>query len=406
VQGGDPYLTVDNKTYSCENNRMGEYAFANTNLEKFRFPAGIVTVDSTIFKGSENLNSIQFDKLPAGMTTQAAKNLFGENQKNGIIAINNTGTASNVTNLVFLNDVESEVVLVDKYNYDSDVKLSVGKCTFTKEFSKETKKGESKGWETIMLPFIPTEIRGKNLRGNEAFLVPFGSDKNAFTGKGLDLVLNFWMKKLNPDGEFVNITFDEIEANVPYLISMPNNTTDYGNTYNISGDVQFIANAAAGETVALNEKADPGILTGKYYDFSATFKAFTDVSVYVLNAAGSSFDLITGEEFNERANKVNAFEGYAVAHPQYQGVKSFRFDEAPSIPSDIEEIMMNREDENGFFIHSTSNGIRIVSNVNKAIQIHSIEGRLIANEYIYEGENFVALPKGIYLIERQKVVVY
>ncbi|MEG1523380.1 MAG: hypothetical protein RR455_13115, partial [Bacteroidales bacterium] len=178
-------------------------------------------------------------------------------------------------------------------------------------------------------------------------------------------------------------------------------------TYNIQGDVQFIAYAPTESSIELNETTELKTIAGETFDMAATFKNRTDIKdAYVLNAEGTSFDLIS--TITQKQDTINAFEAYAIAHPAYKGVRSLSINQRPNIPSGLRDIMMNGADgeEKEFIIKKAANGIRIVSNVNKAIQIHSIEGRLIAKEYIYEGENFVALPKGIYLIERQKVVVY
>ncbi|MEG2179918.1 MAG: leucine-rich repeat domain-containing protein [Bacteroidales bacterium] len=408
--GGDPYLTLNRTSYTTSENNLGKYAFANTGLEAFHFPANIAAVEANIFTACRDLNYIVFETLPGGMNINDVKSLLDESQPNGIIAINsnNPGNNSNIANVVFANDKNATVELTDKFNYVSHVKLSLESCTFTKHFSKATKDGETRGWETIILPFKPTEIRGYNRRGVEAFLVPFNEnekDEAEFDGQGL-LVLNFWLRKLTPTG-FVDVTFHEIEPNTPYIISMPNSPKDYNNTYNIQGDVQFIAYAPTESSIELNETTELKTIAGETFDMAATFKNRTDIKdAYVLNAEGTSFDLIS--TITQKQDTINAFEAYATAHPAYKGVRSLSINQRPNIPSGLRDIMMNGADgeEKEFIIKKAANGIRIVSNVNKAIQIHSIEGRLIAKEYIYEGENFVALPKGIYLIERQKVVVY
>lgn len=409
-EGGDPYLTLNGTPYTTSANNFGKYAFANTGLEAFHFPANITTVETNMFKNCQDLNYIVFETLPSGMAINDAKSLLNESQPNGIIAINsyNDGTNENVPNVVFANDKNATVELTDKYNYVSHVKLSLESCTFTKYFSKETKDGDCRGWETIILPFKPTEIRGFNRRGKEAYLVPFNEgekDEVEFGGTEL-LVLNFWLRKLTKDG-FVDVTFHEIEPNTPYIISMPNSPMDYNNTYNIRGNVKFIANASEEESsILLNETTELTTMTGSTFDMSATYKNRTDLTnAYVLNAAGTSFDLIS--TITERKDTVNAFEAYAIVHSAYQGVKSLSINQA-NIPSGLREIMMNgaQGEEKEFIAMGVANGIRIVSTVDKVIRIHSIEGRMIANEYIYEGENFISLPKGIYLIDRQKIVVY
>lgn len=403
VSGGEPYLETGSKSYTTSTDNLGEYAFANTNLETFRFPSNIAEVNQNIFDKSTAMNCIAFDNLPNGMTANSVKQLLNEEQKNGIIIIGSNET-SDTPNVIFANDQSATVELQDKYNYVLNEKLSLSKCTFTKEFSKATKDGECRGWETIILPFKPTEIRGITLKKENVYLVPFESDESAFAGKK---VRYFWLRKLTTAG-FVDIKFNEIEPYTPYIISMPNNPTDYNNTWNIAGNVQFIAEAANDNSIELHPTTEPAIFDGGAFNMTATFKkqiGMTDV--YVVNKEGTALDLIT--TIKEKGNTIEAFEGYArVTNPAYAGIKRLPINDRLDVPSGIKDVMMNsmEKETHSFFIRNTSNGIHIVSNTDKNIRIYSIEGRLISTVYILEGDNYITLPKGIYLIEKQKAVVY
>ncbi|MEG1584251.1 MAG: leucine-rich repeat protein, partial [Anaerovorax sp.] len=408
IDGGSAYLIKDGIEYVSSANDMGQYAFANTNIETFRFPASIDTVHLNTFENSTDLNCIAFNSLPSNITDATeAKQLLPESQENGIIVINNHTGESGTANVIISNDQTSFVKLIDKKNYALNEKLSLASCSFTKVFSKETKKNESKGWETLILPFKPTEIRGFNKRKAEVFLVPFGSDRTPFEDKGLR-VLNFWLHELTPEG-FKAVKFEDMKAYTPYIISMPNNSDDYGDTYNIEGPVEFIANAVGNTKVELNETILPETTTGNQFDMSATFRKMTgNADVYVLNKEGSSFDIITS--FDDRTAedyRVDAFEAYVIAHPAFKGTKSFRIDGRPSIPSDIEQIMMNTdENKKELQIMTDPNGLRIRSKSDRSLQVYTIDGRIATDVYLYEGDNYISLPKGIYVIEREKAVVY
>lgn len=408
IDGGSAYLIKDGIEYVSSANDMGQYAFANTNIETFRFPASIDTVHLNTFENSTDLNCIAFNSLPSNITDATeAKQLLPESQENGIIVINNHTGGSRTANVIIANDQNSFVKLTDKKNYALNEKLSLASCSFTKVFSKETKKNESKGWETLILPFKPTEIRGFNKRKAEVFLVPFGSDRTPFEDKGLR-VLNFWLHELTPEG-FKAVKFEDIKAYTPYIISMPNNSDDYGDTYNIEGPVEFIANAVGNTKVELNETIQPETTTGNQFDMSATFRKMTgNADVYVLNKEGSSFDIITS--FDDRTAedyRVDAFEAYVIAHPAFKGTKSFRIDGRPSIPSDIEQIMMNTdENKKELQIMTDPNGLRIRSKSDRSLQVYTMDGRIATDVYLYEGDNYISLPKGIYVIEREKAVVY
>jgi hypothetical protein len=62
---------------------------------------------------------------------------------------------------------------------------------------------------------------------------------------------------------------------------------------------------------------------------------------------------------------------------------------------------------NNIFRYYSENGIlHIESNRTQQINIFAIDGRMIKTLQIVSGENQIALPKGIYIIEKQKVIVY
>ena len=401
--GGESYLQMNNKSYTTSADCLGEYAFANTNLETFRFPANISTVNQNIFENATELNCIAFVELPTGISANNAKQLLDTEQKNGIVIVG-TQETSDVSNVIFSNDQNASVELMDKYNFGLNEKLPLNKCTFTKNFSKATQDRECLGWETIILPFKPTEIRGTTLKKENVYLVPFDSDESAFEG---EKVRYFWLRELTTEG-FKDVKFENIEPYKPYIISMPNSPTDYNNTWNIVGDVLFIADAGQGNTIELYPTTEPAVFNGESFSLTATFKKKAQMAdVYVINKEGSAFDLIS--KVDGKNNSIDAFEAYAqITNPAYAGIARLPINGRLDVPSGIKDVMMNDTEKAGsnFVIRQTSNGLHIVSKVDKSIKIYSIEGRLISTERISEGDNYITLPKGIYLIEKLKAVVY
>ena len=87
---------------------------------------------------------------------------------------------------------------------------------------------ECRGWETLALPFDVQRIS----HVNNGMIAPFGTDNGESKP--------FWLCKLESTG-FVQT--DKIEANTPYIISMPNNPA-YADSYLLGGDVTFSAQNA------------------------------------------------------------------------------------------------------------------------------------------------------------------
>ena len=146
--------------------------------------------------------------------------------------------------------------------------MTAREVTYTRYFGQRSGYGEAAGWQTIVLPFQPTEIthtRGSGETAETVTLAPFGSDALA----GGD-ALPFWLYELASDGTYQPATV--IEANKPYLICMPNNDR-YPTENNISGDVRF---AAVDETSGITLQPTEGSL---------------------ITAPGTSFDLVPTYEW-------------------------------------------------------------------------------------------------------------
>lgn len=405
-KGGNAYLSANGITGITRDNDLGFSAFANSNIETFIFPETIEAIDSETFRNCKNLYSVTINRLPKNMDINSSEiqKLIGNPNSMVIIKDENlTNEPIDNANIIVTHNYNSRVKLEDKFNYVSDVTLLVGECSFTKHFSKRTLQGKSIGWETIILPFVPTEIWGTNKLGQTVRLLPFGSNE-----EGLLDVKNFWLRKLSTESEngMESIPLEGMKPNTPYLIAMPNDSEHFYDAYNIVGDVTFVAKTDGYSPIELQETKVPEIIEGKNYKLGATYRNLTNQTTqYVLNETGDAFVRVDVDR--ETLGNIYAFEAFAILPAGSQSVKRFNLDERPGIPSGLEAVMLkNYKGEKDFVVTTTSNGIRLVSKVDKPIIIRTIDGRIVATEYIYEGENFISLPKGIYLIDREKVVVY
>ena len=132
--------------------------------------------------------------------------------------------------------------------------------------------GTGSGWTTIVLPFDVDKVTV-----GEKEIDWFHSSSD--TGK------NFWLRELVSDGEG-SVTFgyvDELKANTPYIIAVPDNT--WGNKWDLTNKtLKFI-----GKKDANIEKDAETETNGDHYTFVGTTIRQTLTDVYALNNTGSTF---------------------------------------------------------------------------------------------------------------------
>jgi hypothetical protein len=168
--------------------------------------------------------------------------------------------------------------------------------SYTHTYTQVTAKGDCRGWETIALPFdVQTVTHAVN---GEA--VPFA----AYTSSGKR---PFWLCRLTEDG-FVDA--DKIEANTPYIISMPN-SPQYSPFYCLNGEVTF---SARNITVPVTE-LHPGSRGGASF-IPAFGKVTASPSVYVLNVGEERWGYAEGSLFDRDYRDVHPFEAYRTAPSQ------------------------------------------------------------------------------------------
>ena len=161
--------------------------------------------------------------------------------------------------------------------------------SYTHNYNMETG-GDGKGWETIALPFNVQTIKHR-INGE---IVPFASYSQNSNKKP------FWLYSFSGSG-FVRAS--SIQANTPYIIAMPNQSS-YKSSYVLAGDVTFSA-----ENV--NVPATPSF-SGKFIPAYSTVKKASNV--YAINAVNryvsetGGYD--AGSRFISNLRDVRPFEAY------------------------------------------------------------------------------------------------
>lgn len=200
-------------------------------------------------------------------------------------------------NNIVVGDYAKNVVLTDakegNNNFYCPQAFTAEKVTYTRNFQQHTQVGVSQGWESIALPFNVQTITHEK----QGMIAPFG---NTASEK------HFWLRRLGDSGL---IQATKIEANVPYIISMPNNNEAYNAEYNLSGKVTFTAQdvvvpVTAPVTLAM---ADNSVMM---------VPAFQSVGrssdVWALNVGEVRGQYLEGSAFERDYREIRPFEAYTV----------------------------------------------------------------------------------------------
>lgn len=300
VAGGSQYYS------GCHtaDNVVGDYMFANTKVEHVFLPVLATSVGHDVFTGCNNLRGMSYPyNLQAAPSDYVMKNISstlcyimwlpdiikintyalpsgGTLNPNLLIYVDYASLATDIQsvakNIVANNRITGDMVLSPDYNFfcPSDFTVS-GTVSYTRNFTKTTGKGTALGWETIALPFNVTKITHKT----KGTLVPFSNWYGAS-----DPNKPFWLYGYSTYG-FKAVS--GIEANTPYLIAMPNNSS-YDADYNLNGEVTF---SATGATVVTSNENWVGDNTRMFFpSFRNTLSVYDK---YVINYNGSQFQNYT-----------------------------------------------------------------------------------------------------------------
>ena len=190
-------------------------------------------------------------------------------------------------------------------------------------------------------------------------IVPFGiSDSGA----------NFWLRQMTSNG-LQRAT--QIEANVPYIISMPNNEAYYAQN-NLAGRVTFSSQDAMvpmTEYTAVHMQVEGGMLM-----FVPCFQATqTGNMIYALNVGEARGNHPEGSVFEANYRDIRPFEAYTVHEGNYgpapQYIPVFDLNEAGF--TGIEEVRCKMEDGRSDIWYDL-NGRRLQSEpTQKGVYLHN-----------------------------------
>ena len=344
---------------------------------------GIKTVEPNAFKSTTELLAIHWNS-----NTEIVDDLFSPAQNCLMYVTAQTKVPATWYNVI-RDGIADSIDIADMSTYNCETAFKAKKIVFRKTFSRETGRGESKGWESIALPFDVTSV----MYGSRK-LAPFGADMTDATP--------FWLREMDAEKGFSSAT--SIVAHKPYIIAVPNNNS-YADDYNVHGEVQFIAADADGvdipATPAILEKSE-----GPAFDLVPTFTAVPQsVDVYALNSDWQDSQA-PGSLFKRDSRSIRPFEAYVINKPEFSTAS------APLMYSiggngEITGLgdMMQKEAES-LKVYSKYGIIYIHTDKDRTIHIYNTNGMLVRTVDAVEGENQVnGLTDGIYFLEGKKVLV-
>lgn len=276
-------------------------AFEDTKISTLTIPESVTSVDGSLINGCNLLTSL-FWNTAADLPDASNVN------KNCLVYLTNDKVKTNNWKNIILNGYATSIELVASgyfhYSYNSypfhcPQEFTAKTITYTRDFDLATSIGGNEGWETIVLPFTPTEYA----HAEKGVIAPFDSET--------DTKKHFWLRGLAEDG-FVDVT--KMEVNKPYIISMPN-CDEYVEEYNLDGTITFTAKDV---TVAQTPSSlEP--VSGKDFSLQPVYSDVEEsVSIYTLNTNVNVDGYKYGSVFKRSLAKVQPFEAYAF----YQGRSS------------------------------------------------------------------------------------
>ena len=216
---------------------------------------------------------------------------------NLLLYVNDSQYASTSIQNVVVNGTANKIVLTDaasSNNFYCPQEFTAQSIRYTHNYDMTSGLNESRGWETIALPFDVQKVS----HSSKGEILPFAQWKSGYLQKP------FWLMELTSSGWK---EADGIKANTPYIISMPNNQ-EYKSGFLLNGDVTFSAENA---TVRKTENLHPAVFEGKTFVPNFVLKEFDIYALNVINELEKNHgDATEGSTFIWNLRPVHPFEAY------------------------------------------------------------------------------------------------
>ena len=360
---------LDLSNATIDDGNLPDNAFVGMPLLSFSSPNGIKSVGKNIFSNCDNLAAVVWNttaKIPNdAFDADVNQNLLlfvpsqeaaPDNSSVRNIIVN--GTAQNI----YLGDGENNNFYCPQSFYAQNI-------TYTHDFTLET--GDGSGWETIALPFNCSRF----VHESKGELKPFAAYNNLDDKASYK---PFWLRELTDIG-FNDVS--QIEANKPYIISMPNNES-YATRYRVGGMVTF---SATDTWVPVTE---PQAVQKGVNTLYANFLNDSDTDYMLLLNTEDTDEHKAGSIFVKNSGRaVRPFEAYVLSQANARAYISITrgFGDDPDGDEGTTAIKVVEPDANGL------------------VKVYNLSGVLVkqgAKEDVLRG-----LAKGVYIMNGKRVIV-
>lgn len=358
-------------------------AFLNSRLISVSLPEDIAQYGEGIFSDAECLSSVRWNSKTQNMESRLTDCLGNPN----VLVYVPTGTTVGHTkdlNIVTAGRSAS-VTLHYGYPYYAAWDLQADLVSMTHDFRQETAIDVCRGWETLVLPFSPKVITHETLGEAVPFAAWDGQNDPYSDAKP------FWLYRSTATGWEEAA---EIEAGVPYIISMPNNP-DYVYTYNLAGRITFSA-----KVVGLGPDSSLALSTPwrEGTEFEGTFMPVDEEGILTLNVADNSGDYLPGSTF--------VAEAAAIPFTAYVRGASGR--KAMPVFGDTSSLDLPTVYGGDLLIETPAPGmIRICSGRDRKVDVITATGVILRTLHLKAGEpeTLEGLTRDLYIVGGVKVMV-
>ena len=265
----------------------------------------VLEVPATITYGNNTWNVIGLEDGALDNCENLAAVIWGPkaqfnvsvNNPNMLLYVSDEKYASRNVRNVVVNNIAQSIELIDASSgndFYCPKAFTARKISYSHYYNMETGLGDSKGWETIVLPFDVQNYTHATKGEIEPFTTwTMGSRKKPF-----------WLFELTAGG-YKDVA--GIKANTPYIISMPNNR-QYEQQYQIPGIVTFSATNAE-----VKKSDDLKPVSYQNRTFVPNYTNQNNLDYLLLNVNNSFvtyFGADAGSKFIGGLRNVHPFEAY------------------------------------------------------------------------------------------------
>ena len=322
----------------------------------------VVGIDNAALAGNSELSAIIWN--PAAEFTLNVSN------PNLLLYVTSASFApSSITNVI-VNGTANKIVLVDAASgndFYCPNEFTAKSISYTHNYLMTTGIGESRGWETIALPFDVQKIT----HSSKGELTPFVNWKSGDGKKP------FWLMGYETEGW---TDANSIQANTPYIISMPNHQ-NYKSEYRINGSITFSAENA---TV----KKTDDLMSGSYNGntFVPSYVNADNSGYYALNVNNDYVsyygESVEGSRFVANLRPVRPFEAYMISSSS--AARSIAISD--DMTTDIKDINVLIDENLGVRVYNMK-GQLVIAEMNQSLD--DVKKRLPAGVYIVNGKKLI-----------------